>query len=63
MGVIRYGSYEFLMMPFGLTDAPTTFCNMMNDVLHDFIDKFVVVYSDDIFVYKETKEDQRGHLR
>ncbi|RVW96773.1 Retrovirus-related Pol polyprotein from transposon 17.6 [Vitis vinifera] len=46
--VTRYGSYEFLVMPFGLTNALATFCNLMNDVLFDYLDAFVVVYLDDI---------------
>ncbi|KAK4394406.1 RNA-directed DNA polymerase [Sesamum angolense] len=46
--VTRYGSFEFLVMPFGLTNAPATFCNMMNDVLYEYLDRFLVVYLDDI---------------
>ena len=60
--VTRYGSYEFMVMPFGLTNAPATFCNLMNNVFHDFIDKFVVVYFDDIVVYSESMEEHREHL-
>lgn len=45
--VTRYSLYEFQMMPFGLSNAPVTFCNLMNDVFYDFLDKFVVVYLDD----------------
>ena len=46
--VTWYGSYEFLVMPFGLTNASATFCNLMNDVLFDYLDAFVVVYLDDM---------------
>ena len=42
--VIKYGSYEFLVMPFGLTNVSITFCNLMNDVLYEFLDHFVVVF-------------------
>ncbi|XP_039163085.1 uncharacterized protein LOC120290759 [Eucalyptus grandis] len=61
--VTRYGSYEFLMIPFGLTNAPGTFCTMMNKVLHPFLDRFVVVYLDDIMVYSRTLEEHVEHLR
>ena len=61
--VTRYGSYEFLVMPLGLTNAPTTFCNLMNDVLFDYLDAFVVVYLDDIVVYSQTINEHEMHLR
>ncbi|RVW60334.1 Transposon Tf2-2 polyprotein [Vitis vinifera] len=61
--VTRYGSYEFLVMPFGLTNAPATFCNLMNDVLFDYLDAFVVVYLDDIVVYSKTITEHEKHLR
>ena len=60
--VMRYGSFEFLIMLFGLNKAPTTFCNLMNDVLFDFLDSFVVVYLDDIVIYSPTLEDHLVHL-
>lgn len=54
--VIRYGSFEFLVMLFGLTNATTTFCTLMNKVFHQFLDKFVVVYLNDImFIVKFCK--------
>ena len=52
--VTRYGSYEFLVIPFGLTNALVTFYNLMNDVLFDYLYAFVVVYLDDIVVYNQT---------
>ena len=48
--VTRYGSYEFLVMPFGLTNALAMFCNLMNGVFYDYVDRFIVVYLDDIVI-------------
>lgn len=51
------------MVPFGLTNAPATFCTLMKQVFHDYLDKFVVVYLDDIVVYSPTLEDHEEHLK
>ena len=61
--VTRYGSYEFLVMSFGLTNAPATFCNLMNDVLFNYLDAFIVVYLDDIVVYSQTLNEHEMHLK
>lgn len=59
----RYGAYEFLVMSFGPTNAPTTFCNLMNDVFYKLLDDFMVVYLDDIVIYSSTLGDHLQHLR
>jgi len=58
----RYGHYEFVVVPFGLTNALATFMCMMNNVLHLYLDKFVIVFVDDILVYSKNEEEHAKHL-
>ncbi|GBG64491.1 hypothetical protein CBR_g45187 [Chara braunii] len=59
----RYGHYEFIVMPFGLTNTPATFQRCMNDLFRPWLDKFVVVYLDDILVFSKTLQEHQSHLR
>ena len=61
--ITKYGLYEFMVMSFGLTNALAYFMYLMNSVFMDYLDKFVVVFIDDILVYSQNEQEHEEHLR
>lgn len=59
----RYGSFEWLVLPMGLTNAPATFMHLMHQILRPFLDSFVIVFLDDILIYSRTLAEHQRHLR
>nr|GEU68584.1 hypothetical protein [Tanacetum cinerariifolium] len=59
----RYGHFEFTVMPFGLTNAPTVFMDLMNCVCKTYLDKFIIVFIDDILIYSRSEEEHEAHLK
>ncbi len=61
--VTRHGSFEFLVLPFGLTNAPIVFMDLMNHIFKEFMDHFVIIFIDDILVYLVSAMEHDEHLR
>ncbi|GJS15384.1 putative reverse transcriptase domain-containing protein [Tanacetum coccineum] len=59
----RYGHCEFQVMPFGLTNAPAVFMDLINWVCKPYLDKFIIVFIDDILIYSKNKQEHEGHLK
>ena len=59
----RYGHFEFMVMPFGMTNAPAAFMDLMHRVFQSYLDQFVVVFMDDILINSQFEEEYEGRLR
>jgi hypothetical protein len=59
----RFGHYKFIVLPFGLTNAPGVFMSLMNGVFHEYLDKFFQAFIDDILIYSQTTKEHDEHLR
>jgi hypothetical protein len=59
----RYGNYEFLVVPFGLTNAPIVFMFLMNGIFINYLDNFFIVFLDEILIYSKSEEEHEHHLR
>jgi hypothetical protein len=60
---IIYGHYEFVVVPFGLTNAPVVFMFLMNGIFRNYLDRFFIVFLDDILIYYKSEEENEHHLR
>ena len=59
----RYGNYQFVVVPFGLTNEPTVFMCLMNDIFRNYLDNCVIVFLDDTLIYSKSEEDHEHHFR
>jgi hypothetical protein len=59
----RYGNYEFTVVPFGISNAPTIFMCLRNGVFREYLDKFMILFLDDILTYSKSEEEHEKHLR
>ena len=59
----QYGNFEFIVMPFGLSNAPVAFMDLMHRVFQPYLDRFIVVFINDILIYSKSREEYEGHLR
>ena len=59
----RFGYYEYMVMPFGFTNVPATIQALINNILREYLDRFCIVYLDDILIYSDNIEDHKKHVR